>query len=72
MTQTAIANRPKCESHEEPILMDLKSPERETYEHNFCGVWYNCPKCSGSVLYTSPELEAQLSEQRRQIKARLL
>ena len=36
--------------------------ERQTYEQRFCGVWYDCPQCSRSVLYPSAELLAQVTE----------
>lgn len=51
---------PKCQEHG---TMELQKPG--TREQAFCGTWYRCTRCTNSVLFTSPELEAQLASQRR-------
>jgi hypothetical protein len=42
-----------------------------TPEVAWCGTWYDCPKCSSSVLIQSPELQAQLAEQQKARDAQL-
>lgn len=50
---------PQCPEHGQ---MELQKPG--TREQEFCGTWYRCTRCTNSVLFTSPELENQLAEQR--------
>lgn len=52
---------PRCKQHGEMVLRPLAI---QTPEQRFCGVWYDCPRCYSTHLYASPELEAQLAEQR--------
>jgi len=49
---------PRCPTHGQ---MDLRQPG--TREQAWCGTWYECPRCTQSVLLTSPELEDHLRHQ---------
>ncbi len=55
---------PTCPSSEEHGQLILRSQDYQTYEQKFCGTWYDCPVCRSSVLFESPELKAQLDEQK--------
>lgn len=52
---------PRCAQHGE---MMLRPVARQTRDSQFCGTWYDCQRCGSSVLFESPELQAQLAEQR--------
>lgn len=56
---SALMELPRCEQHGP---MELQRPG--TREQEFCGTWYRCTRCGGSVLFTSPALELQLAHQR--------
>lgn len=47
---------PTCSEHGE---MRLRPRKGQTYEQEFCGVWYDCiyPGCHNSVLFPSKELQ---------------
>lgn len=45
---------PKCKQHGEMIL---RSRKQQTPEQEYCGTWYDCPICKGSVLFVSAELQ---------------
>lgn len=47
---------PKCPSSPEHGEMILRPLQHQTYEQKFCGVWYDCPQCSSSVLFPSKDL----------------
>jgi len=52
---------PTSASHGEMILRQQLG---QTYEQKFCGTWYDCPKCSSSVLFQSKELQEFLKSQK--------
>jgi hypothetical protein len=33
--------------------MSIRSDHRQTYIQKWCGVWYDCQRCSNSVLFPS-------------------
>lgn len=45
---------PKCPEHKDTEML-LRT--RTSYEQDYCGVWYECPKCSCSTLLMSDELK---------------
>lgn len=51
-----IMSLPKCSTHGEQMILR----ERVTEDQNFCGTWYDCPKCENSVLFPSKELTSFL------------
>jgi len=58
----ALMELPKC-SVKGHGQMELRRPKgKQTYEQQFCGVWYDCqyPGCHSSVLFPSKELLDQL------------
>jgi len=61
MTTSLPMELPKCSGH--GIQMIARPPK--TPEQRFCGAWYECPRCSETVLFVSSELRAQLEERRR-------
>jgi hypothetical protein len=56
---------PACITHG---VMELRPTNGQTHEQRFCGTWYDCPKCSSSVLLPSSELLAQLKTQRMSLE----
>lgn len=50
--------------------MVLRNPEGQPEHVRWCGTWYDCTKCHSSTLLPSPELEAQLAEQREAARTR--
>lgn len=48
---------PRCTFHPDS-QMALRPERRLTDEQKFCGVWYDCPSCTSSVLFPSPEVRA--------------
>lgn len=58
MMTTLPITLPMCDQHGE---MEVRPTIRQTAEQRFCGTWYDCHRCGGSVLFTSPELQAQLA-----------
>ena len=67
MTTTLPMELPKCPEH--GIQMVLRPLVHQTYEQKFCGAWYDCPACTQSALFESPELRAQLAEMRNRSSA---
>ena len=53
---TALMALPKCEQHGS---MELQKPG--TKEQEYCGTWYRCTRCGSSHLFTSPDLQRDLS-----------
>ena len=50
---------PKCKQHGPMVLR----PERRyTVEQRWCGQWWDCERCTGSVLIPSDELKASLRQ----------
>jgi hypothetical protein len=47
--------------------MQLRPLARQTYEQQWCGVWYDCtaPQCRSSVLLASPMARRLADERRR-------
>jgi predicted nucleic acid-binding Zn-ribbon protein len=69
MATTSIAQDAQCPSCGGAMH---QRPEAEmTADHAWCGVWFDCdnPRCHGSILHTSDELQAQLDEQARKVEA---
>lgn len=67
MTATLPMELPKCHKH--GVQMGLRPLACQTPEQKFCGVWYDCPACTQSVLVESHELRAQLAEMRNREQA---
>lgn len=67
MTPTLPMELPKCQTH--GIQMVLRPLVHQTPEQKFCGAWYDCPACTSTVLFQSPELRAQLDEMRNKGRA---
>lgn len=67
---TALMTIPTCPADPSHGQMILRPIERQTPEQKFCGTWYDCPRCHSSVLLRSPELAAQLAEQRAALEAK--
>lgn len=65
MKLNVLMQLPTCLEHG---VMELQKPG--TREQEFCGTWYRCTRCTNSVLFTSPALEAQLAQQRAAIVVR--
>jgi len=59
MTTNEISHA--CEQHGPMTQRDLSSA---TPEVRACGVWWDCRSCGASSLDPSPDLQAQLAEQR--------
>jgi hypothetical protein len=51
---------PNCPVHGQTTL---RPKERQSYEQQWCGVWYDCSQCGYSVLYPSKELWEYLEGQ---------
>lgn len=49
---------PPCSEH--GVQMTLRPIAQQTAEQKFCGVWYDCPACTQSVLIKSKALDEQL------------
>jgi hypothetical protein len=53
---------PMCPSGKEGHgRMHLRPPHRQSKEQLWCGVWYDCDKCTSSTCYQSQELRAFLA-----------
>jgi hypothetical protein len=52
---------PMCSTHGLP--MTLRPLSRQSREQLWCGTWYDCPRCTGSVLLPSEELIASWRQQ---------
>ena len=61
-TETGAVHR--CPAHN--VVMVERDMRGATYEQKFCGTWFDCPHpgCTCSACEHSPELAAQLDEQR--------
>ena len=59
----ALPTCPKGSEHGEMILRTL---QYQTYEQKFCGVWYDCPRCSCSILFPSKDLLERLESFNRE------
>ncbi len=55
---TSLIVLPRCSEHD--VQMTLRPLAWQTKEQQFCGVWYDCPACTQSVLIKSKALEEQL------------
>jgi hypothetical protein len=59
------AARPACPADSGHGPMELRPLSRQTYEQQWCGVWYDCPRCYSSALLHSP-IARRNADQRRQ------
>ena len=55
---------PQCRAHNHTQDMALRALMHQTREQKYCGVWYDCPRCTSSVLFQSRQLQAQSAAQR--------
>ena len=60
---TALMVLPDCPNHGHS--MELRT-HKQSLESEYCGVWYDCTEagCTCSVLFPSPALLSQLSQER--------
>lgn len=56
--QTLPMELPKCDKPGHGYMV-LRPKERQTPEQLWCGVWYDCQKCTGGTLFPSRELLEQ-------------
>ena len=56
---TTMMELPKCERHGR---MELQKPG--TREQEYCGTWYRCTRCGGSMLLASSGLKRDLARVR--------
>src|SRR5690606_23509616 len=61
-----------CPSNPDHGPLEPRPLERQTPEQKWCGTWFDCTRCSSSVLVPSPELTKFLEEQRRRPQQEVL
>ena len=58
--QTLPMELPQCPTPDHGH-MAIRPTQRQTPEQLWCGVWYDCERCSNSVLFSSRELMDHLA-----------
>lgn len=60
-----IVRMPDCPANADHGQMALRPIGRQTPEQRWCGTWYDCQRCSSSMLLPSPQLAEELAAQRQ-------